>query len=171
MPGTRPSAKKRKWAHCAVVEAVDPDISQFLGQASGTDVLDEGGAVGEQVVGGVVGALAHVPAKAQTLGLDPVMRDPFVGASVLGGGRFAGRGESGQAGAAGVLLRGGGEVGEEASPVLSTLQILLQEIPVVPLELTVFPSTEGHVGDPEDLVPFGGEGHLKEGVGEKEFAG
>ena len=175
MPSSRPLAKKRErareGAHGAVVEAVDPDLSQLLGQAAGTDVLDEGGVVGEKVVGGVVDTLAHVPAETQALRLDPLVRNPLVRSGVLGGGGFAGGGESGKTRAAGVRLGGGGEVREEASPVLSALQILLQKVPIVPLELAVLPGAEGHVGDPEDLVPLGGEGHLEEGVGEEEFAG
>ena len=85
MPGTRPSAKKR-----TVVETVNADFSELLGQTASADVLDKRGVVREHVVGGVVGALAHVPAKTEALLLDPAVRDSLEGASVLGGGGLAG---------------------------------------------------------------------------------
>ena len=85
MPGTRPSAKKR-----TVVETVDADFSELLGQTTSADVLDKCGIVREHVVGGVVGALAHVPAKTEALLLDPDVGDSFEGTGVLGSGRLAG---------------------------------------------------------------------------------
>ena len=66
---------------------------------------------------------------------------------------------------------GGNEQGDEPGPVLSALQVLLEERPVAPLELPVLPGAEGHVGDPEDLVPVGREGHLEHSVSEEELGG
>ena len=169
VPGTRPLAKKRERAGSAVVQAVNPNVAQLLGEATSADVLHKGGTVREQVVRGVVVALPHVPAETQALGLDPVMRDPLEGASVLGGGWFAGGRWSRRSGTA--RLCGGGEGGEEPGSILGPFQVLLQEVPVVPLELPVLPGAEGHVSDPEDLVPVGGERHLEEGVGKQELAG
>ena len=169
LPGPRPLPKKRTIG--AGVEAVGSDLSQLLVQASGADVLDEGGRVGKQVVGRELGTLAHVPAETQAAGLDPVVRDALEGGSVLGG-QLSTRGRWG-ARSAGVVFdgRGGSEVREKSGPVLSTLEELLQERPVVPFQLTVFPSPESHVGNSQDLVPVSGERHLQDGVGEEQFAG
>ena len=88
--GSRPLAKKWEGAFCAVVEAVGPDLTQLFGEAASTDVFDEGGLVGEEVVGGVVGALAQILSEAKATGLDPQVGNPFEGASVFQGRRFSG---------------------------------------------------------------------------------
>ena len=166
LPGPRPLPKKRTIG--AGVEAVGSDLSQLLVQASGADMLDKGGRVGKQVVGRELGTLAHVPAETQAAGLDPVVRDALEGGSVLG--RWLST--RGRWGARSVFDgRGGGEVGEESGPVLGTLQELLQERPVIPFQLAIFPSTESHVSDLQDLVPVRGERHLQDSVGEQELAG
>ena len=115
VPGPRPLPKKRTIG--AGVETVATDFSEFLEETTGTDVLDEGGGVREQVVSGEVGALSHVPAQTQATGLDPVVGNTLEGASVLGRSLSAG-GRWGTS-LAGVVFDGGGEVGEEPSSVLS----------------------------------------------------
>ena len=61
VPWPRPLPKKRTIG--AGVEAVDTNFTEFLVQTAGTDVFDEGGGVGKQVISGEVGASSHVPAK------------------------------------------------------------------------------------------------------------
>ena len=89
LPGPRPLAKKWERTIGAVVEAVGPDLPQLFGEAASADVFDIGGLVGKEVIGGVVGALAHVPPEAKATGLDPQVRNPFEVAGVFQGWRFA----------------------------------------------------------------------------------
>ena len=112
-----------------------PDLAQVLGDAAGTHVLDKRGVVGEEMVCDVVCAFPHVPAQTQFLGLDPVVGDALVGASVLrrrAVSDLARRGTS-AAGFVGDGGHGGCEGGDEAGSVLGSLQVLLQKSPVVPL--------------------------------------
>ena len=77
LPGPRPLAKKWERTIGAVVEAVGPDLSQLLREAARADVLDERGLVREEMVGGEVGALSHVPSETEPAGLDPQVRNTF----------------------------------------------------------------------------------------------
>ena len=158
VPGPRPLPKKR--ALGAVVEAVVTNFAEFLEEAASTDVFDKGGGVREEVISGEVRTLPHVPAKTQTTSLDPVVRDTFERGSVFGGHLLARGGWGTRSGW--IVLDGGvgSEVGEESGPVLGSLQVLLEERPVVPFQLTILPSTEGHVSHPQNLIPLGGKGHL-----------
>ena len=167
VPGPRPLPKKR--ALGAVVETVVTNFAEFLEEATSTDVLDEGGGVREEVISGEVRTLPHVPAKTQTTSLDPVVGDTFERGSVFGGHLLARSGWGTRFGR--IVLDGGvgGEVGEESGPVLGSLQVLLEERPVIPFQLAILPSTEGHVSHPQNLVPVRGEGHLENSVSEQEL--
>ena len=146
LPGPRPLPKKRPVG--AGVEAVGSDLTKFLEQTASTDVFDKSCGVRKQVVSGKISAFPHIPAEAQATSFDPVVGNAFEGSSVLRRRLLSTRSRWSTRSASVVFVGGGGgEVGEKPGSVLGTLQELLQKGPVIPLHLTILPSTKSHVSD------------------------
>ena len=97
-------------------------------------MLDEGGVVGEIVICSEIEAFPHIPPEAEFLGLDPVVGNSLVRAGVLDRAvtNLAWRSTS-TTGFVSDGGRGRREGGDEAGAVLSTLQVLLEKAPVIPL--------------------------------------